>query len=78
MEPIDTLIVRGQQDFELHDQLNPFEIKTTDDTFIIRLKKYKRGTNKFTPVGLLFPATIQNDTNQIFVTCRELNKAKQL
>ena len=51
MEPIDTLIVRGQQDFELHDQLNPIEIKTTDNTFIIRLKKYKRGTNEFTPVG---------------------------
>ena len=33
-------------------------------------------TYKFTAVGLLFPATIQNDTNQIFVTCRELNKAK--
>ena len=34
MEPIDTLIVRGQQDFELHDQL-------TDDTFIKRLKNIK-------------------------------------
>ena len=33
-------------------------------------------THKFTAVGLLIPATIQNDTNQIFVTCRELNKAK--
>ena len=69
MEPIDTLIVGGQQDFELHDQL-------TENTFIKRLTKYKRATYKFTPVGLLFPATIQNDTNQIFVTRTELNKAK--
>ena len=76
MEPIDKLVVRGQQDFELHDQLNPIEIKITDNTFINRLKKYKRATYKFTPIGLLFPATIQNDTNQIFVTCRELNIAK--
>ena len=72
MEPIDMLIVRCQQDFELHDQLHPIEIKITDDTFINRLTKYKRATYKFTPVGLLFPATIQNDTNQIFVTCRKL------
>ena len=76
MEPTDMLIVHGQQDFELHDQLNPIEIKISDDTFINRLKKYNRPTYKFTPAGLLFPATIQNDTNQIFVTCRELNKAK--
>ena len=76
MEPIDTLIVRGQQDFELHDQLNPIKIKITDDTFINSLKKYKRATYKFTHACLLFPATIQNNTSQIFVTCRELNKAK--
>ena len=63
MEPIDTLIVRGQQDFELHDQLNPVEIKITDESFINRLKQYKRTMYKFTPVGLLFPATIENFTN---------------
>ena len=60
IEPIDTLIGRGQQDSELHDQLNPTEIKITDDTFINWLKKYKRAMYKFTPVGLLYPATIQN------------------
>ena len=68
--------MRGQQDFELHDQLNPIEIKITDNTFINRLKKYKRTTYKFIPLGLLFPATSQNDTNQIFVTCRELSNGK--
>ena len=72
MEQIGTLIVRGQQDYELHDQLNPIEIKITDNTFINRLKKYKRATFKFTPIGLLFPATNQNHRNQIFVACREL------
>ena len=35
------LIVHGQQDFELHDQLNPVQIKVTDDTFINRLKNIK-------------------------------------
>ena len=76
MEPIDMLIVCGQQHFELHDQLNPIEIKITDDTFINRVKKYKRAKYKFILLGLLFPATIQNDKNQIFVMCRYLNKAK--
>ena len=29
-----------------------------------------------TPVGILFPSSVTNDTRQIFVTCRELNNAK--
>ena len=28
------------------------------------------------PMGILFPASVKNDTEQIFVTCRELNGAK--
>ena len=76
MVPIDMLIELGQQDFELHDQLNPIEIKITNDTCSNRLKKYKRATYIFTHVVLLFPVTIQNDTNQAFVMSRKLNKAK--
>ena len=30
-----------------------------------------------TPLGLLFPTSIKNDTQQIFLTCRELNGAKK-
>ena len=32
---------------------------------------------RITPLGLLFPASIKNDTQQIFFTCRELNGAKK-
>ena len=32
---------------------------------------------KLTPLGLLFPASIKNDTEQIFITCRELNDVKK-
>ena len=41
MKPIDMLIVHGQQDFELHDQLSPTEKKITDDNFLNRLKIIK-------------------------------------
>ena len=33
-EPLESLFVRGQQDFNLFGQLNPIEIKITDDTVI--------------------------------------------
>ena len=32
---------------------------------------------KATPLGLLFPGSIKNDTSQIFVTCKELNGVKK-
>ena len=32
---------------------------------------------KVTPLGLLFLASIKNDTKQIFVTCKELNGVKK-
>ena len=76
MEPSDTLIITGQQDFELFHQLNPIEIKIDNDKFINSIKKYKKALYKFTATGLLFPASILNDTNQMFVMCRKLNKAK--
>ena len=30
-----------------------------------------------TPLGILFPASLTNDTRQIFITCRELNDVKK-
>ena len=47
-----------------------------DDTVINKSNKYKQIKYRFTPLGLLFPVRIQNDTNQIFFTCREFNKVK--
>ena len=47
-----------------------------DDTVINKSNKYKQIKYRFTPLGLLFPVRTQNDTNQIFFTCREFNKAK--
>ena len=38
--------------------------------------KYKNIYYKLTPIGILFPSSVKNDTKQIFVTCRELNNAK--
>ena len=40
-------------------------------------KKYKNGFYKLTPLGILFRASIKNDTEQIFITYRELNDIKK-
>ena len=75
-EPIKSVIIRGQQKFDLHDVLNPVQIEINDDRIWNILKKHKNIYYKLTSVGILFSSPIKNDTKQIFVTCRELNNAK--
>ena len=41
------------------------------------LKKHKNVTYKLTLLGILFPASIKNNTEQVFITCRELNDVKK-
>ena len=72
-EPIETIVVRAQQNFDIVGGLNPIQIELEDDRILNPLKRYKNVMYKVTPLGLLFPASIKNDTSQIFVTCKELD-----
>ena len=45
-EPAETVIIRGQQKFDLHDVLNPFQIEINDDRILNTLKSIKRFTIK--------------------------------
>ena len=66
-EPIETIIVRGQQNFDVDGELNPIEIEIKDDRITNLLKKYKNAVYNITPFGIVFPASITNDTTHIFV-----------
>ena len=74
-EPVETVIIRGQQKSDLQDVLNPVQIEINDDRILNILKKHKNIYYKLTPLDILFPSSVTNDTKQIFVTCRELNNA---
>ena len=74
MEPMETISMRGQQSFELHDQINPIQITSDDDRIVNMLKNTL--TFNFTPMGVLFTASVKNDREEISVTCRELNHIK--
>ena len=76
-ESIETVLVHAQQSFEISGRLNPVQIQTDDDRILNILKKYKNVRYRLTPLGLLFPASIKNDTEQIFITSRELNDVKK-
>ena len=55
-EPIESVIIRGQQKFELHDILNPIEIEINDDRIINLPRKHKNVYYKLTFIGPLFPS----------------------
>ena len=74
---IETVIIRAQQNFDVVGGLNPIQIEIEDDRIINNFKKFKNVSNKITPLGLLFPASLKNDTKQIFITGKELNGMKK-
>ena len=76
-EPIETIIIRAQQDFDVVGGLNPVQIEIKDDRIINMLKKYKNVVYKITPLGILFPATVTDDTSQIFIIAKKLNGVKK-
>ena len=77
-ESIETIIIRVQQDFDVDGGLNPIQIKIKDDKITNLLKKHKNIIYKITPLGILFPASVTNDTSQIFVLGKILNGIKKL
>ena len=74
-EPIERTIIRAQQDFDVEGRLNHIQIELKDDRIINILKKYKNVIYKITPLRILFPATVTNDTSQIFVLGKKLSGA---
>ena len=68
VEPIETVIIRTQQNFEIAGGLNPVQIKIEDDRVLNILQKHKNSAYKLTPLGMLFPVSIKNNTEQFFIT----------
>ena len=75
--PIETIIIRAQQNVDFDGGLNPIEIEIKDDRITNLFKKYKNVVYKITPLGILFPASITNDTNQIFILGKNLSGVKK-
>ena len=76
-KPVETIIIPAQQNLEVAGGLNSVQIETEDDRVLNTLKKYKNVRYRLTPLGILFPASVKNDTEQIFIIFRELNDVKK-
>ena len=76
-ELIETVVIRAQQNFEIVGGLNPIQIEIKDERVLNMLKKHKNVTYKLTLLGILFPASIKNDTELVFIMCRKLTGLKK-
>ena len=76
-EPIVKVIIWAQQSFEIAGGLNLVQITVEDDRLLNIFKKYENVLNRLTPLGILFPVSVKNNTEQIFLTSRELNEIKK-
>ena len=63
-QPIETIVVCAQQNFEIAGGLNPIKIEIEDDRVINILKKYKNVVYKATPLSMLFSASIKTRKNK--------------
>ena len=63
-EPVETIIIRAQQDFDVDGGLNPIQIEIKYDNITNLLKKHKNVVYKITPLGLLFPASVTTAQNK--------------
>ena len=68
-EPIEAVIVRAQQNFDIAGRLNPVQIEIENDRVLNIFKKHKNAAYKLPPLEMLFPASIKKDTKQISITC---------
>ena len=75
--PIDTVIIRAQQDFDVARGLNPIQVEITDDRIINILTKHKYVAYKITPLGLFFPTSVTNDTGRVQITSTKISEAKK-
>ena len=78
MEVIDSVIIRGQKDFDFEKlyQLNLIEVKIDYGIVTNILRNYKRVTYRFASVDLLFTSSVKNDTKEMFLITNSLSETK--
>ena len=73
----DTIMVKALQKFENYTVLNPIDIDIRSNYMTKILDDFKYSVYQVMLKNILFSANIVNDTQQIFVTCYNLDSAKK-
>ena len=74
---LDTIMIKALQKFENYMVLNPLDIDIRSNYMTKILDDFKYSTYQVMLKNILFSANIVNDTQQIFITCYNLDSAKK-
>ena len=77
VDVIDTIIVKALQSYDKYSTLNPLEIKLNSNYLSKIIHDYKDFTFEVRLINVLFSSSLENDTQNIFIVCHNLNSAKK-
>ena len=77
VEGIDTIIVKALQSYDKYSTLNPLDINLNSNYLNKIIHDYKGFLFEIRLINALFSANIQNETQNIFLTCQNLTSAKK-
>ena len=76
-EILDTIMVKALQKFENYTILNPLDIDIRSNYMTEKIEEFKYSVYQVMLKNILFSANIVNNTQQIFITCYNLDSAKK-
>ena len=77
VEVIDTIIVKALQSYDKYSTLNPLEINLNYNYLSKIIHDYKGFTFEVRLINVLFSSSLENDAQNIFIVCHNLNSAKK-
>ena len=76
-EVIDTLLIKALQSYDKYTILNPLEIDIRSNYLTDKINEYKGFVYEVCIKNILFSSAIKNETQNIFLSCHNLNSAKK-
>ena len=77
VEVIDTVILKALQSYDKYSTLNPLEINLNSNYLSKIIHDYKGFTFEVRLINVLFSASLENETQNIFLVCHNLSSAKK-
>ena len=77
VEVTDTIIVKALQSYDKYSTLNPLEINLNSNYLSKIIHDYKGFTFEVRLINVLFSSSLENDTQNIFIVCHNLNSTKK-
>ena len=76
-EVVETVLVKALQSYDRYTVLNPLQINLSSNYLNQKINDFKGFAHEVLLKNILFRESISNDTQNVFITCSNLNSAKK-